>query len=235
MHSDALGSDGFFKVVAWLEANKRQVLLGTGTAIVVGLIIYFIIWQRTEKQTAAGEAFSKALAAQINSPSGKSDPAEFLKVANAYPGSKAAERALLMAAASLYAEGKYAEAQAQFEKFTREHPSSPLTAQALLGIASSLEAQGRTDQALNAYKSLVERYPGENVVPQAKFALGRTYEAQNKPELARNMYEDLARDNLGTLAQEAGMRLEELKLKYPNLAPVLPATNTPVLRVPAKQ
>jgi TolA-binding protein len=233
MHSEALGSDGFFKAVAWLQANQKQVLLGTATAIVVGLIIYFVIWQRNEKQVAAGEAFSKALSAQMNSRSESPDP--FLKVASAYPGSKAAEQALLFAAASLYADGKYSDAQARFETFTREHPGSPLTAQALLGIAASLEAQGKTDLALNAYKSLVERYPGENVVPQAKFALGRIYEAQDKPELARTMYGDLARESLGSLGQEAGMRLEELKLKYPNLAPaVQPSTNASAFHLPTK-
>jgi TolA-binding protein len=231
MHSEA--TDGFFRAVAWVEANRKQVLLVTATAIVVGLIVYFVIWQRNEKQTAAGQAFSKALSAQINSRSESPDP--FLKVASSYPGSKAAERALLFAAASLYAEGKYPQAQAEFEKFAREHADSPLVAQALLGSAASLEAQGRTDQAFNAYKTLVERYPRENVVPQAKFALGRMYEAQNKPELARNMYEDLARESFGSLGSEAGMRLEELKMKYPSLTPaVQPPTNAPAISLPRK-
>ena len=45
------------------------------------------------------------------------------------------------------------------------------------------------------------------------------YEAQNKPELARNLFEEVERNNpYGSLGSEAGMRLEELKLKYPSLA-----------------
>ena len=57
------------------------------------------------------------------------------------------------------------------------------------------------------------------MLPQARFALARLYEAQNKPELARNLFEEVERSNpYGSLGSEAGMRLEELKLKYPKLA-----------------
>ncbi len=39
-----------------------------------------------------------------------------------------------------------------------------------------------------------------------------------KPELARNLFEEVERSNpYGSLGSEAGMRLEELKIKYPNL------------------
>ena len=60
------------------------------------------------------------------------------------------------------------------------------------------------------------------MLPQARFALARLYEAQNKPELARNLFEEVERNNpYGSLGSEAGMRLEELKIKYPSL--VVPA------------
>jgi hypothetical protein len=59
------------------------------------------------------------------------------------------------------------------------------------------------------------------------------YEAQNKPELARSLFEEVARNNpYGSLGSEAGIRLEELKIKYPNL--VAPVTPTPTNAMPFK-
>ena len=61
-------------------------------------------------------------------------------------------------------------------------------------------------------------------MPQAKFALARLYEAQNKPEQARKLYEEIARSGSLRLdwAPRPGMRLEELKIKYPNLRSARP-------------
>src|SRR5205085_424559 len=91
------------------------------------------------------------------------------------------------------------------------------------GIAASLEAQGKTAEAITAYKDLVEHRPNDTSVPQAKFALGSLYEAQNKPEQAFPLFEEAFRaDPSGPIGSEAGMRAEELKQKYPNLAPPAP-------------
>ncbi len=165
------------------------------------------------------------------------NPDEYLKLAAAYPASSAAARALLRAAASLFIEGKYPEAQAQFQRFARDYRDNPYMGQAMLGIAACLDAEGKTDEAIAAYKSLIDHHPGENVIPQAKFALARLYEAQNKPELARPLFEDVARgDAYGSLGSEAGMRLEELKIKHPNLFAPPPSammpTPAPVLSPP---
>ena len=41
---------------------------------------------------------------------------------------------------------------------------------------------------------------------------------QNQPEQARNLFEEVERINpYGSLGSEAGMRVEELKIKYPSL------------------
>jgi TolA-binding protein len=153
----------------------------------------------------------------------------YLKVAATYPDSRAGARALLLAGGALFVEGKYPEAKAQFDRFKRDYSTSPYMGEALLGIASCLDAEGKTSEAAAAYKDLIDHHPVDQVLPQARFALGRLYEAQNKPELARNMFEEVERNNpYGSLGSEAGMRLEELKLKYPSLAaPIVPAmTNT---------
>ena len=207
---------------AWasFETNKKPVLMIAGAIVVVGMVAWFFIWQKSEKEVKASEALSAVSVPQLGQAGARPDTAgAYLKVATEYPDSSAAARALLLGAGSLFVEGKFADAKTQFERFTREHRDSPLFPQAALGLAASHDALGNTNEAVTAYKNLIDRHSSENVVPQAKFALARLYEAQNKPEQAKALFEDVARgDAYSSIGSEAGMRLEELKIKYPQLA-----------------
>ena len=222
---------------AWFEANKKQTLWGAGVLGAVCLVVAFILYNRSETQLAASEALSNVAVQQAGSGSQASIAEAYLKVAAAYPNSAAGARALLFAGSSLFVEGKYAEARTQFERFSREYTSSPFRGEALLGIATCLNAEGKTSEAVTAYKDLVDRRLSEYALPQARFALGCLYEAQNKPELARSLFEEVERNNpYGSLGSEAGMRLEELKLKYPSLAiPVAPPPTNAMPLQPAKR
>jgi len=217
---------------AWLEANKTQAAIGAAVLLAVGLVVWIVVWQGHQREVAAGEALSSLAVEQILSPPRPNAAEGYLKVASQYPKSQAGARALLLAAGSLFADGKYSEAQAQFEKFTREHRENPFMGEALLGIAASLEAQGKTDAAVAAYKELISRHSADSVVPDAKFALARLYEIQNKPELARDLYLEVERDSrFSSKGIEAGMRVEDLMGKYPRLAPLSTpvAPPTPIL------
>jgi tetratricopeptide (TPR) repeat protein len=230
MESHVVELPAWQKAWAWFEANKRQTLWGAGIILVVGVIIALVLYRRNEQEVAAGEALSSVSVAQMTGTSRGETADAYLKVAANYANSAAGARALLLAAGALFVEEKYAEAKTQFERFTREYNNSPFRGEALLGIAASLEAQGKATDAAAAYKNLIDRYPTDHVVPQARFALASLYEAQNKPEQARNLLEEVERNNpYSSLGSEAGMRLEELKVKYPNLAaPVLPAATNAV-------
>jgi tetratricopeptide (TPR) repeat protein len=218
---------------AWLEKNRKQVGLVFAAAVVLGSIIWLFVNLSAQKKISAGQAVSRVVVAQAldQSPQG-TPPAEtpevYLKTASEYAGTAAGARALLLGAAALFAQGKYAEAQAQFEKFIPQYGDHPMMSQALLGIAASLDAQNKTNDALNAYKNIIDRHPNQPVVPQAKVALARLYEGQSKPELALPLLEDVARtDPYGSIGAEAGMLAEELKQKHPNLVPpVVAATNS---------
>lgn len=212
------------KLWAWYDANKKQVKWGAAATTVLGLLIWFWVWQHTEKQVKAGEALSDVFVPLvISSGNARPDTADnFLKVARGYPSSDAGAQAMLLGAATLFTDGKFNDAKLQFDKFVREHRDSPFTSSALLGLAACLEAQNKTNEAMTAYKSLIDQHPNDPVVPQAKFALANLYEAQNKPELARNSFEELARARYTSIGSEAGMRLEELYQKHPNLAPAPP-------------
>jgi TolA-binding protein len=225
MESDAVQLPLSHKAWAWFEANKKQALLGAGAVVVVGLIVSFYIYRQDEQEVAASEALSRVEVPHMNNPKTTPDsPEAYLKVVAEYPKSRAASRALLLAAGNLFVQGKYAEAKGQFERFTRDYGNSPFMGQALLGIAASLDAQGKTDEAITAYKDLVDHHPGENTVPQARFALGRLYEVKGDVEKARNQFEEVARENqYSSIGSEAGMRLEELNVKHPQLKPATPA------------
>jgi tetratricopeptide (TPR) repeat protein len=229
MESDAGQLPLSHKAWAWFEANKKQTLWGAGGVLVLGAIVAFFLYQQSEAEVAASEALSNVSVPQLTG-GGRGDVADaYLKVAATHPKSRAAARALLLAAGSLFTEGKYPEAKTQFDRFRREHSDSPFMGEALLGIAACLDAQeGKARDAIAAYKDLIDHHPGDVVLPQAKFALARLYEAQNEPEQARNLFEEVEHsDPYGSLGSEAGMRLEELKLKYPKLVvpPAPMATN----------
>jgi predicted negative regulator of RcsB-dependent stress response len=209
----------------WFETYKKQLAMALGVVAVAALVIWFLLWQRDQKQVEAGTALSHVTTGLLDGTMAKPEAAQaYLKIANTFPGSVAGSRALLQAAGALFTVEKYPEAQAQFERFTREYQGSPFMGQALLGVATCLDAQQKTDQAINAYRDLVSRHSTESFIPLAKFSLARLYEAQNKPELARDLYQEVERASPFTsLGNEAGVRMEELIAKNPKLAPAPPA------------
>jgi tetratricopeptide (TPR) repeat protein len=219
MSSDAMDTAGLYKALAWIEKNRKQVIYGVMAVLAIGLVVFFVTWKNSQKQVAAGQTFSEVFAAQ--SAAGTNAAADpYLKVASQYPDSSAAERALILAATTLFTNGKYAEAQNLFEKFTREHRGSALTGQALLGIAASEEAQGKADLALAAYKDIVDRRAGESILPQAKFQLARLYEGKKDLKQAYDLYKDVSSsDPFGSIGDEASVRMKELEAKDPSLAP----------------
>jgi len=231
MESDVAHLSLAHQAWAWFEVNKKPAIVGAVVILFAGAAVSFYFYQRGETEQAAAEALSAAAVPQMGGARIGADPAAaYLKVASEYAGTSAAGRALLLGAGGLFTEGKYTEAKAQFDRFTREYANSPLTGEALLGSAACLDAMGNTNQAVMAYGNLVRQHPGENVVSQARFALGRLYEAQNDPDKARTEFEEVARANpYGSLGSEAGMRVEELNLKYPKLVPLGPTpTNAPM-------
>ncbi len=235
MEEKAAPSFDFYKLWAWVETNRKQVGRFALAVVILGVLAAYFFWLQSEKEVDSSEALSKISVAQATGESPRPDPVPaYLKIAADYPKSSAGARAILLAAGSLFVDEKYDQAKAQFEKFTREHRDSPLLGQALLGIAACLDAQGRTSDAFTAYKNLVDRHPTDIVISQAKFALARLYEAQNNPEQARFYFEQLAREPYGSIASEAGIRLEELLVKYPRLAaPPVTTTSTSTITVPS--
>src|ERR1700720_1378902 len=156
MASDVTESVSLYKLWAWYEAHKKQVTWGAAVVVLAGLVVWFVLWRQSDMQLESSDAFSRVAMVQMAGPNAVADPEAYLRVTATYPGSSAAARALLLAGAGLFDEGKYPEARAEFERFRREYHDSPMGGEALLGIAACLDAEGKTNERINAYPDLVE-------------------------------------------------------------------------------
>src|SRR5262245_50133902 len=177
MSSEATGSTRMIDFLAWVEVNKKKLLMGTGV-MAVAIAAYSIYnWHRNEAEAEATAALFK-----IQSPASKPETPPgaqaFLQVATAHVGTSAGTQALLLAAEALFRENKFAEAKTQFESFLRTYPEHPMAPAAAYGIAACQDALDKTNEALAAYQDVVTRYPGSVVASQAKLGLARLYQAK---------------------------------------------------------
>jgi len=219
MQSDATLTSYFFKLWPWIEANLKRIAWVAGIAGILAVAISYYVWQQNQKEANAGMALTRA--AMIPPAAGGVSDA-IAKVADDYPGTQAAARALLQSGSQLFLAGKYPEASAQFQRFLNSFPDNPLAPQASLGVATCLDAQGKTDDAIKAYKAVIGQSSDDNSFAQAKFSLGRIYDSQKKYTEAQELYRDVARAYpYSTLGQEAMIRAEELKLPVPVAQPVV--------------
>jgi tetratricopeptide (TPR) repeat protein len=228
MSSEMTGSVGFYDLLAWLEENKKRLIVAAAGLVVVGSGIAVYRYNKAQTELAASQALL-ALRLPLNAPENTPPPdaSSFLKIAQAHPTTTAAQRALLLAAGTLFAEGKYSEARAQFEDFLQRFGNHPLAPAALYGKAASLESDGKTDDALRAYQDVLSRYPQAWLLADTRLAIARIQEAKQQPQLALQMYEEITRTNLmSSVSGEAMTRKARLLEKHPELAKAIaPATN----------
>jgi predicted negative regulator of RcsB-dependent stress response len=215
-----------YEFLAWLELNKKRVVAVIGAALLLFLVVYIYLHYREQNELAA----SRALLAlrpppQEGGPAPSTSPTDLLKVASEYGSTSAGERALLLAAGNLYAEGRYADAQKQFELFRQSHSGSPLAPIAAFGIASSLDALDQVDAALGAYQSVVNQFPDDAVAARSRLAMAVLHETKNQNEQAYRIYDELSKQaGAGDVVSEAAQRLEKLQRRFPQLG----RTNAPV-------
>ena len=218
MESEATQSVGLVHFLAWLDLNKKRVLLGAGIVAVVAAVVALVIYSHNQKEVRASEALSDVIPPRSPLVPSGDLAGQYLKVAAEHTGTKAAQRALLQAAATFFTDGKWVEAQNTFERVLKEYPGSDWSAQADYGVAVSLDAQNKPAEATARYEALVKRYPNDAVTADAKLGLARQYVHQNKAEPAAKLYDELTRGGINSpLAQEAYMEQQDLLQKFPNL------------------
>jgi predicted negative regulator of RcsB-dependent stress response len=223
-----------FKLLAWLHANQKRLLIGVAAVAVIALVAGLVSWKKSADETDA-DAKLFAVPAPVGSQgrSGSVSPTSLLELAQNYPGTPAGEYASLLGAETLFLNGKYPEAQQEFSKFINENPESILIPQAKMGVAASLEAQNKTSEAIQKYQELVSGYASEaNISTPAKLTLARLLEEDNRPQQALAFYSELARiqNPYDPWAAEARERGELLLAKHPELkqaAQSAPAQSAP--------
>lgn len=227
MSSGTTQTTGFYDFLAWLEANKNKLIIGAVALVVLGFGAAYVKWQNEQTELAASDALL-----QLRAPLGSLDQTkapttdDFLAVASKYPNTIAAERAELLAAGALFAEGKYTDAAAKFQNHYRDYPNHSLAATAAYGAAASLEAQGKPAEALSAYQSILTQHPNASFLDDVKLAIARLYEASEQPELAYKTYDELTQGPSNSRSVEAIARKERLSAQFPALAETSASTAT---------
>ncbi len=195
----------------WFEANRNRIIGFAVAVTVIFLVIYFYTTEQAQKAVDAGNAYTQLQLNQPPNPTVDQVAAEFQQLANKYPGTLAAQRALVQSASVLYSAGRYADAQAAFAKIVATSSGGALAAGSQFGVAASLEAQNQLEAAAAAYRTVFTSYPNAPEAISAKFALARILQSQNKAAEASSYYAEVAHTQLaGSLAQEAAERLSEL-------------------------
>ena len=230
MNSEPTETSHGLEFLAWLEFNKKRVIVAAAVVTVVASSVAIYRWHHAERELQANTALLKAQRAVERSGAGQRLTAEpFLRLASDFRGTRAGGRARLLAAEALYAAGKYPEASEQFESFLRESSGGPFAPTAAFGIAVSLDAQGKTNEAVAAYQGVISDYPGSAVANQAKLALGGLHEARKELAPAARLYGELsAPGQQSAWGIEAGMRRENLLRLHPELAPTNPPALSPL-------
>jgi predicted negative regulator of RcsB-dependent stress response len=229
--TDTTESVKMYEFLAWLETNKKKLMIGAGVLAAIAIVFSFVRYQANQRELAANEAlFKLGLPLSRGEIGARPNATAYLKVATDYANTRAGERAVLMAAGTLFGDNNYAAALDQFRKFQSAYPDSPLASVALLGVAACLDSQDKTDEAVKTYQEVLSRYVSEPVANQARLALARICESKKQPEQALKLYDDLARsDALGMWRNEVALRRDSLFRLYPQLAPtnqnVLPTTS----------
>lgn len=208
-----------YDFLAWFEVNKGKLLKLAIAIVVIGFAIAFVRHQKQQKELqASSELLKLKPTMMISTNQAPPSLAELNKITEGHHGTAASERAELLAASTLFTDGKFAEAQSAFSKFAESHQNSVWGSIAAYGIAASLDAMGKTNEAVTAYQSVSTSYPESAENQHAQLALARIYEGRSQPEQALKIYNQLSPPGtMVTGRDEAYTRREALLRQHPHL------------------
>ena len=208
-----------FHLTDWWDKNKKLVIQVVGVVAVVALVVSFYVWNKNKHEQDAAEALSTV---QVTDGGAQS----YVKVADDYSGTRAAARALLLAAGSEYANGKFAEAESLYQRFLKSSDDADWRPIALLGVATSLNAQGKKAEAVTRYQDFLQRYANDPGAIAAKSALAHLYESQSQFNQALDLYQEIGRSAQNTsYGLEAMVSLQNLTAAHPELMEKLKAAS----------
>lgn len=210
-------------LLAWLENNRKQLLVTVALVVVAVVVVASVRQKKAEHRLAANDALMH-LDRMENGEPYQPKAEEYQKIAQEFAGTPAAERASIMAAGSLFRDGKFFEAQAAFDAYLVQYPDGLFVSEAALGSAAAQDAAGQTNQAISAYQSVMSQFANQPAAHQASMSLAMLYERSGQPEMAHPIYDRLSKTTTRTSFNgEALRRKDDLEDRFPALVP--PATN----------
>ncbi len=212
MSSDVTEAFWVYEFWAWLQANRNRVLAGIAALAVAGGVLAINNQRKAEQSTAANTAL---LTAEMKNP-GKASASDYATVASQFPGTAAAERALILSASTLFKDGRYSEAKARFNEYLSTHPQGVSRATAMLGVAACDDASNDLARAETGYQQVISTFPNEPVAAQARLNLGLILEGKD-PARAQKLYEELSKSQTSSFRGPAQSRLDQLLESHPEL------------------
>jgi TolA-binding protein len=210
----------------WVGAALR--FIQERKALAVGILVAIAVigggfaaytWHRTVQEREAQGLLVKASSAMWGSaPGAQRNPEEakkvYAEVAAKYPGTVAAEEALIRLGNLQFEASKYDEAIATYGNYLTSYPSGRFRVMAGIGKAYAEEAKGDLPVAERTLTQLVDSVKDDPLAGEAYSSLAHVYEAMKKPEDALRIYNQIAERFPQThWAQNALQRMSALKTK----------------------
>jgi TolA-binding protein len=200
--------------------ERKALAIGILVAIVViGGSFAAYTWHRTVQEREAQGLLMKASSAMWGgAPGAQRNPDEakkvYAEVAAKYPGTVAAEEALIRLGNLQFEGNRYDEAIAAYGNYLTSYPSGRLRAMAGIGKAYAEEAKSDLPAAEKTLTQLVESVKDDPLAGEAYSSLAHVYEAMKKPEDALRIYNQIAERFPQThWTQNALQRMSALKTK----------------------
>jgi predicted negative regulator of RcsB-dependent stress response len=200
--------DPIENVFTWLQLNAKPVLIGVGgVAIVVAAVLVY----RASNESKREKASVALYAAQTPLGQGKFDEArtELQKVVQRYGGTNAGQQAALLLAQVLYEEGKYPDGIAVLER-ARGSASNEFRPSIDALIAAGHESAKNMEKAAEFYGKAADEALSTGDKDMYRASQARSLMVAGKLDAAKAIWTDMTKDETGTFAQEAKIRLGEI-------------------------
>jgi predicted negative regulator of RcsB-dependent stress response len=200
--------------------QRKGLVLGILVAVLIaaaGAATY--VWYQDRQEREAQGLLVKAYTAGWGETQGSQrNPDEAKKIygetAAKYPGTVAAEEALIRRGTLQFEGSKYDEAAGTYGRYLTTYPRGRFGVMAGIGKAYAEEAKGDLPAAERTLSQLVETAKDDPLAGEAYSSLARVYEEMRKPEDALRVYGQIAERFAQThWAQNALQRMSALKSK----------------------
>jgi soluble lytic murein transglycosylase-like protein len=198
------------------------------------------LYERAARRSSRQRATNLFQAAKAWSRSGRLDrsAAVYEQIAERYPNTPLAERALHSKAHTFYSSGQWGKAVAAYTRYLKRYGQGRKARKARFVLASRYEravaelARGKYEAARSGFEALLEGrhggYPTSMLQHLAAVAIAGSGKARDKAEAARH-FERIVQDYpLSFAALWSRARLEQMGRSAPHLEPPPSAANTPL-------